>query len=499
MPTFLRITFLFLFIACAHNKTSQETVVDQSTSTEQKEIYSLITQHDNEHLKTAGHMPVCDGCIIGSSAPTPESENSDNKKYFLYGAEHLGLKNMYFDIPVVYNDSVKMWINYFTGRGRELYQRYSERAGIYAPVLSKILGEQGLPRDLIYLSMAESGFHTKAKSWAKAVGAWQFMPYTGKKFGLKIDFYVDERRDPIKATKAASRYLKTLYNMFGNWELAMASYNAGEGKMKRAIKRYKTNNFWQIRRGRYLRAETKNYVPKIMALAIIGKNLESFGFDNIEYDDHLNFEEVKVYGNQDLYQISEALGVDFEEIHFLNSELRRWQTPPVDSYMLRIPAGMGKKWVDCCSLKDYTSQDFQRYVIKKGGNLKLIARIYKVPVDVLSDINGGMNPNKKLHRGQTVLLPFREGQSRKHNMYADLYDKPRRSVVRRRKYRRRLQMALKRGAVIENPKVYYTVKKGDSLWSISRKFDVSLDTLIRTNYRLVKKGMVMPGEKLAIR
>ena len=210
--------------------------------------------------------------IVGSSSITNKNAHKRGT-FFLYGAEHLELENNYFDFPVKYNKEVKRWIHYFTGKGRGHFLRYAERAGRYAPVMAKILEDAGLPKDLIFLAMAESGFRNTARSWAAAVGPWQFMPYTGRKFGLKINWYLDERRDPIKASIAASKYLSRLYDIFGNWELAAAGYNAGEGKMMRAIKRYKTENFWEIIKGRYLKPETKNYVPKIMALAIIGKIL----------------------------------------------------------------------------------------------------------------------------------------------------------------------------------------------------------------------------------
>ena len=217
------------------------------------------------------------GQMVGSSSIKYKEANKRHV-YFLYGAEHLNLKNYYFDIPVVFNKKVQNWIEYFLVRGRDHFIRYTQRAGRYAPVLGKILEDNGLPRDLIFLAMAESGFHNNAKSWAKAVGPWQFMPFTGRKYGLEVNWYLDERRDPLKSTLAAAQYLDDLYELFGSWELATAAYNAGEGKIGRAIRRYRTRNFWQLLKGRYLRRETKNYVPKIMALAIIGKNLKSFGF-----------------------------------------------------------------------------------------------------------------------------------------------------------------------------------------------------------------------------
>jgi membrane-bound lytic murein transglycosylase D len=490
---FILTVTLITLSACAHKSTTS-TGSSVSASTD-----APAGREKNSHLITQGYVPDCPGCIKGSS--TDEYlKNNDKRHYFLYGAEHLNLKNMYFDIPVVYNDAVKKWMNYFTGKGRPYFIKYSQRAGMYAPILSKILSEEGMPRDLIYLAMAESGFHNKAKSWAKAVGPWQFMPYTGKKFGLNIDFYVDERRDPFKATKAASAYLKQLYGMFGNWELAMASYNAGEGKMKRAIQKYGTDNFWEIRNGRYLKPETKNYVPKIMALAILGKNLETFGFNDIDFNEHLDFDEVEVKGDQDLYQIAQSLGVEFDELHYLNPELKRWQTPPyVTSYKLRIPPGMKPEWDNCCVAKDFTTKDYKHYVVNKGGNLRSIASVHKVPAEVLSQINGGIKPDQPLGQRSTVFLPFHTTHNNKEDMYADLYDRPRKATLRRNHFKSQLARAMAKGQLIRNPRTFYTVQRGDSLWSISRKFNIPLDTLMRSNYTTVRKGSVLPGDKLAIR
>lgn len=267
------IVITLLLSSCVSVKKTEAPVVAEVDNKVQLNNFS-------EHKRWAIEAKAQDfdeGQLMGSA--NIEVPHKHNKKtYFLYGAEHLKLENNYFDIPVVYNAAVKKWINYFLNRGRGFFERYSARAGRYAPVLSKILDDHGLPQDLIFLAMAESGFQSKAKSWAKAVGPWQFMPYTGKRFGLKIDWYIDERRDPFKATVAASEYLKKLYEEFESWELAAAAYNAGEGKMSRAIRRYRTESFWKIRRGRYLKAETKNYVPKIMALAIIGKKFKIIWF-----------------------------------------------------------------------------------------------------------------------------------------------------------------------------------------------------------------------------
>lgn len=435
--------------------------------------------------------------IVGSS----KVEKFEKESFFLYGAEHLELNQYYFDIPVVYNKEVQKWINYFETRGRNFFERYSERAGRYAPVLGKILEENGMPRDLIFLAMAESGFNNKAKSWARAVGPWQFMPYTGKRYGLKIDWYVDERRDPIKSTIAAAKYLTKLYNQFHSWELAAAAYNAGEGKIGRAIKRYKTHNFWMLRKGRYLKRETKNYVPKIMALAIIGKNLTHFGFDDISFDAPLDFSEIVLPPQTDLYKVAEALELSFDELHYLNPELRRWFTPlNMPSYRLRVPPGYETRWSEHVSrVAEFKAEDFQNYRVRSGrSRLRDVAKKLKVATYVLEALNG-VNKRSRLKRGQLVTLPFKDGHSRRERMYADLYEKPRKSVLRKRAWRARLKRALKRGKKIKVPTMYYTVKKGESLWTIARKHRISLDTLIASNYRMIKRRPIRSGDRLVLK
>ncbi len=486
---FVKALSLILITSCASFNTSEKEVVEAKPA-EKKRIQQHLVD------KT---LPDCHSCIVGSSGDQ-ELKDSNKKLYYIYGAEHLNLQNTYFDIPVVYNAATKKWIKYFTGRGRKLFARYAKRAGRYAPVLSKILNDQGMPRDLIYLSMAESGFQNMARSWAKAVGPWQFMPYTGKRFGLNVGFFLDERRDPLKATVAASTYLRNLYDEFGSWELAMASYNAGEGKLRRAIKRYRTKNFWKIRKGRYLRPETKNYVPKIMALAIIGKNLKTFGFDDIEFDHPLDFEEVSVPGNSDLYTTAQLVGMDFKEMKKYNPELIRWQTPPkADQYVLRLPVGKKAIWDAIADKSEVVAKDYKVYQLRGYANLKQVGRKFKVPSKVLAQLND-MPANKKLFPKTAVYLPFHKThRARKERLYSDLYEKPRRSVLRRRAYQTWVKRGKRRGKNITNPKQFYIVKKGDTLWNIARKTGVNINTIIRTNYRLVKRRMILPGDKLAIR
>lgn len=440
---------------------------------------------------------------IEGSAYIPSADHAHPHRVYKLtgpGVEELDLENYYFDFPVVYNKAVKKWMNYFLTRGRDYFTRYSERSGRYAPVMGQILEEEGLPRDLIFVAMAESGFQNNAKSWARAVGPWQFMPGTGKHYGLTIDWYIDERRDPIKSTIAASKYFKKLYEDFGSWELAAAAYNAGEGKLNRAIRRYRTDNFWRLSRGRYLRKETKNYVPKIMALAIIGKNLTAFGFDELEFHEPLDFEEVSVPGLTDLIEFSKDLGVEFEEIQRLNPEILRWYIPEhIKSYNLRIPVGMSQKAL-AMNLDYYKAEFFDTYYIKcRTATMANVANRLKLKKYVLKDLNPQYGINMRLKRGTAVRIPFRIGQSRHDAMYADLYEKPRKQVIRKRNYNYRIKLAKKRGKKITNPKEFYLVKKGDTLWSVARKNGVSLDTLIVSNINVLQHRMIRAGDKLVVR
>lgn len=461
---------------------------------EQAEYYRVQEQLIEKDL------PNCRGCIHGSSHEKTFASPYKTYEISAEAARELGLRNTKFDIPVTWNKQTAMWVKFFTGRGRVHFMNYTQRAGRYAPVLSKIMADNGLPRDLIYLAMAESGFQNHARSWAKAVGPWQFMPATGKKFGLNIDWYVDERRDPLKATIAAANYLKTLHGLFGSWELAAAGYNAGEGKVARAIRMYRTHDFWQMSKGRYLRPETKNYVPKIMALAIIGKNLDVFGFHEIEFERALDYEEIMVKGNADLYELAEVLQLDFEEVKRYNPEIVRWQIPPyVESYPLRVPVGAKEAWEKFDEKDSVVADNFKTYVTTGGQSLSQISKKFKVPHDVLEDLNPELPEHSYLASNTVVQLPFRDDHSLRDGLYADIYEKSSRKNRRTRRHDRMMASYARKGKLIKNPSVFYTVKKGDTLWRVAQRTGVPMSTIIRTNSHLIKKRQILPGDRLAIR
>ena len=192
------------------------------------------------------------------------------------------LKNTQFSFPVSINSRVEYWVDYFTHRGRPYFQKYLDRSEYFIPYIIPLLKQHQLPEDLVYLAMIESGFNTRARSHALAVGPWQFISSTGKRYGLAVNWWIDERRDIGKSTVAAGEFLRDLYGMFQSWELAAAAYNAGEAKIARAIRQYSTRDFWTLSRQQFLRPETRDYVPKIIAAALIAKNRTQFGFSQLK-------------------------------------------------------------------------------------------------------------------------------------------------------------------------------------------------------------------------
>lgn len=311
-----------------------------------------------------------------------------------------------FDIPMTVNDRVTYWIDYFTnGSGRKHYARYLSRSTRFVPTQLRILKEVGVPRDLIFLSMIESGFNTHAYSTAAASGLWQFIRSTGRLYGLDSDYWVDERRDPEKATLAAANHLKDLYGEFGDWYLAFAAYNAGSGKVRRAIAGVGSNNFWDLARSSYLRQETKDYVPKLLAAAIIGKSPEKYGFDDVIFQDPIAVDKVTVTSPTDIEVIAECAGVDADLIRLINPELVRNMTPPDRSrYQLNVPRGTASTFErKYARLSPSERLKNVQYIARSGDTLRSIAAENGVSVANLTNANPGLG--HRLNSGQTVIIP----------------------------------------------------------------------------------------------
>jgi len=385
-------------------------------------------------------------------------------------------KEVVYDFPVTINRQVQYYLDIFQNQQRASFGRWLTRSGRYVPLIQERLKQAGLPLDLAYLPMIESGYSLTAFSKAKAVGPWQFMRTTAIHFGLKVDNYVDERRDPVKSTDAAIAYLKKLHEEFDSWELAVAGYNAGEGKIRRAIKKYKTENFWKIAEYKYLRAETKLYVPKLIAAIIIAKSPEKYGFTNIEYHSPLQFDYAQVPSWTPLKAISLALGKDLDEIRNLNRELRKQITPPDSQvYTIKIP----KECKDLLAknlprVKTTVSNGFKTHVVKKGDTLNAICRTYNLNKITLLKANnlskGKMTPGKRLR------IPYRITEYR---LMSDT------------------ELAAVKKSTGNRSLTQHTIRPGESISSISKKYGVTQAQIaIWNGLRDINK--IRAGQQLAL-
>lgn len=310
-----------------------------------------------------------------------------------------------YNIPVVIDQTVQSHIHFFNTSIRNRFEQWLLRLSRYRPLVENIFAEFNLPSDLVYLSLVESGFNPYAYSRAKATGPWQFMKGTGKLYGLRIDHYVDERRDPIKSTVAAARYLRDLYDLFGTWPLAMAAYNAGEGKVMRALQKAQGETFWDISRTKLIRRETKQYVPRIMAATVIARNPDQYGFSQQPVTPH-QFEEVVVNRPLHFRAISNVTGIPYEELRLLNPELRRDATPPDDTaYHLKVPVGTSAKVLALLDrIPTYTfpplrgkvqvakTDSARWYRVRAGDTLEKVAKRFRVPLKTLKARNNLSSP-----------------------------------------------------------------------------------------------------------
>jgi membrane-bound lytic murein transglycosylase D len=377
-----------------------------------------------------------------------------------------------YDMPIEWNQRVENSIIYFQTVARQACETYLRRSGKYKDLMQAILREKGLPEDLVWLCLVESGFNPKAYSWARAMGPWQFIASTGRKYGLRRNWWYDERRDFVKSTYAACDYLSFLYGKFKSWPLALAGYNGGEGRVDRAIRKSGTADFWKLK----LNWQTANYVPLYMAATIIAKDPERYGFD-VEYDEPLNFDEVIVNQPVDLKKVAKSLGTSLQVMNELNPELRRGVTPPnYRGYRLRIPGGTRELFAQ--KFKGYdakTSGLFVEHKVKKGQTLSHISERYGVPISAIMELNGLTNRHR-LSIGQRLIIPANDRVAQQTSQPKTGYKKSKKQGG---------------GSFV------YTVKKGDTISGLAEKFNTSPEG-IRRNNGLRNPHQIRVGQKLRI-
>ncbi|PYT08748.1 MAG: lytic transglycosylase, partial [Acidobacteria bacterium] len=310
-----------------------------------------------------------------------------------------------YDIPVVLNTKVLAWIDIYTGPMRDKFEAGLRRSGWYLPMIQRIFKEEGVPQDLAYMAHVESSYKPYAYSRAKAKGIWQFIVDTGRRYGLRRDWWVDERSDPEMATRAAAAYLKELRDMFGDWYLAMAAYNAGEAKVQRAIDRTGSKDFWSLSNTSQLRLETKNYVPAILAATVISKSPARFGF-NVEKELPIVYDKVPLDQPVDLRVVAKNAGTTVEELKKLNPSLYRLQTPPnYPGFELRLPPGTGQAFqIVYGSLSPSERLLAQEHTVQKGETLAAIAHRYGVAVSSLTSANN-LKRDSALKAGMVLSVP----------------------------------------------------------------------------------------------
>ena len=380
-----------------------------------------------------------------------------------------------YDIPIEVNEAVVNYVRFFqSSAARGHFVKWLGRSHRYLDKYRAILKEEGLPQDTVYLAMIESGFGNFAYSRARASGPWQFIASTGKHFGLKQDFWVDERRDPERSARAAARFLKQLHEQTGDWRLAWAGYNAGVGRIFKARKKG-YDDFWEMAASpgrKVLRAETKGYVPKLMAAAIVSKHPEAFGFkgDEIVPQSWTEYVEVEVPSATLLSALARAAEISEHDLIDLNPELRRACTPP-RPYKLKIPVAQAETFAaNWPELKDSGRITFARHVVRRGDTLSRVAAHHGVPVQGIVEMNG-LKPKKRLRPGQELMVPRSLGGT----IAMARTPEPARRAVRSRPTR------VAAAAPADRPRSTLKVRPGDTLWSISRQLGVELDDLCRWN------------------
>ncbi len=383
-------------------------------------------------------------------------------------------ENVFFDFPVVLNKQVEMYLNFFQNGFREQFAQWLQKSAAYMPMMEASLAEAGLPRDLVYLAMIESGYNPLACSRAKAVGLWQFMEGTGVQYNLTVDKFIDERRDPEKSTEAAVAFLADLYKEFGDWHLAVAAYNGGPGKIRNGLSKYNVNNFWELASKDYLALETKRYVPKLIAALIIAKQPEKFGFTQLSYHAPPRYDVISVGPRMPLEAVALITNSSLDKIKALNHELRLEKTPPnVTEYEVKIPfatASLAKK--NMPRLHTTVTTAYKSHKIGKKDTLNSVCALYDVDKKTLLKVNNLQS--NFLKPGKNLRIPY------------DTYS-----------YQLLREDIATTKAINRDNLVMHQVKQGETVSRISRLYNVPPELIMSWN-SLKNVKSLKAGQQIAL-
>src|SRR5699024_5633399 len=401
--------------------------------------------------------------------------------------ENLPYRSTEVNLPQ--NDKVNRYLTYFSEKRHNVMRNWLQMSEKYFPMMKRIFREEGVPVELINLSMIESGLNPKARSWASAVGIWQFIRTTAPVYGLDVNWWVDERRDPEKATRAAARHLSDLHDVWGDWHLALAGYNISPRGLKYAIKRAGgEKDYWAA--SPYLPKETRNYVPSFIAATMIKMNPETFGFKKDYGTSHYNFETYQVESLMSLEVLADAAGISVEKLKEYNPELLRWATPPGDSYELKLPNGTLKLFAANYKKihEDERSHDVVKHTVNKWETQGVIASKYGTSVHALYETNKDLSST--IYPGQKIIVTIAgtSGNQVASRRSTQKTTKKADDITSKKKTQ-------KKESSSESSKIQYKVRGGDTIGHIAEWFDVGASQIRRWNNT---GNTIRPGQFLTI-
>jgi len=403
------------------------------------------------------------------------------------------------EIAVEMNVKTKYWLNYFQGSGRRHFAKWLARTGEVKDVIEPILVEAGLPRDLLYLAVIESGLNLDARSYMRAIGPWQFMAGTAKLFGLRMNWWIDERKDLIASTYAAANYLKYLYDLFQSWPLALAAYNAGEHRVAYAMMHQRTDNYWRL----HLPSQTSWFVPKFMAALAIGRNPEAYGFEKPR-ENPVQFDLIEVERATELRDIAAAAGCSLSDLRALNAHFKKGATPPDMVVEVKVPKGTGERCLaKLAEMPQRKTASYVEHTVKKNETLSHIAAAYEVSVEELKRVNEIKNTHS-LHGGQILLIPVKEKSRSVRTAMRPSYRTP--PPLRDNIVVPKLDSLSEDDGKMpdvdeaeagDTEYVVHIVRQGETLSAISKRYGKSVSEILSLN-QSIRRNRIRPGDKIRI-